>query len=112
MAPLLLAYRSVYRLLRRYQITTGLGWLERGGVYVMANLRGGGEYGPSWHQAALKENRNLCTADMACIAEHLVKRGVTTTGQLAMHGGSNGGLLMGNMLTQYVQLFALPVPLL
>jgi prolyl oligopeptidase len=88
-----------------YQATTGAAWLERGGVYVVANIRGGGEFGPKWHQAALKEKRPRAYEDFAAVAEDLVKRKVTTPRHLGTMGGSNGGLLMGNMLTQYPQLF-------
>lgn len=80
-------------------------WLERGGVYVVANIRGGGEFGPAWHQAALKEHRNKAYEDFAAVAADLVTRGITTVAQLAAIGGSNGGLLMGNMYTTYPQLF-------
>ena len=83
----------------------GRAWLERGGVYVVANIRGGGEYGPRWHQAALRENRLRAYEDFAAVAEDLVKRGITSRAHLGALGGSNGGLLMGNMLTQYPELF-------
>ncbi len=88
-------------LLPGYSGTTGAGWLERGGTYVVANIRGGGEYGPRWHQAALKENRHRAYEDFAAVGEDLVKRGVTTSDALGIMGGSNGGLLMGNMYTLY-----------
>jgi len=92
-------------LLPGYSGTVGSAWLEKGGVYVVANIRGGGEYGPRWHQAALKENRNKAYEDFAAVARDLVERGVTTREQLGARGGSNGGLLMGNMYTQYPELF-------
>jgi prolyl oligopeptidase len=98
-----------------YSGSIGRAWLERGGVYVIANIRGGGEYGPAWHQAALQANRPKAYQDFAAVAEDLVKRGVTSAKHLGAEGGSNGGLLMGNMLTQYPQLFgaiACEVPLL
>lgn len=88
-----------------YNATVGRAWLARGGVYVAANIRGGGEYGPRWHQAALKANRHRAYEDFAAIAEDLVRRGVTTRERLGAMGGSNGGLLMGNMLTLYPQDF-------
>ena len=88
-----------------YQALTGAGWLERGGTYVVANIRGGGEFGPSWHRSALKENRPLAYQDFAAVAEDLVRREVTTPRQLGTMGGSNGGLLMGNMLTRRPELF-------
>jgi prolyl oligopeptidase len=81
----------------RYGATTGLAWLERGGVYVEANIRGGGEFGPSWHQAALKEKRNKAYEDFIAVGEHLIESGICKPKTLAARGGSNGGLLMGNM---------------
>jgi len=98
-----------------YSGSVGRAWLERGGVYVIANIRGGGEYGPDWHQAALRENRPRAYEDFAAVAQDLVKRGVTSAKHLGAEGGSNGGLLMGNMLTTYPQLFgaiSCEVPLL
>ncbi|MDI3281958.1 prolyl oligopeptidase family serine peptidase [Polyangium sp. 15x6] len=88
-----------------YQASTGAGWLERGGVYVVANIRGGGEYGPAWHKAALKENRQRAYDDFIAIAEDLIARKVTSTPKLGIIGGSNGGLLMGVMMTQRPDLF-------
>ncbi|GAA4419315.1 prolyl oligopeptidase family serine peptidase [Georgenia halophila] len=88
-----------------YSAGMGRAWLERGGVYVVANIRGGGEYGPRWHQAALKENRHRAYEDFAAVARDLVARGVTDVDHLGAQGGSNGGLLMGYMLTQYPELF-------
>ncbi|HJT97390.1 MAG TPA: prolyl oligopeptidase family serine peptidase, partial [Rhodanobacteraceae bacterium] len=88
-----------------YSGSAGRSWLERGGVYVIANIRGGGEYGPRWHQAALRQNRLRAYEDFAAVAEDLVKRGITSREHLGAVGGSNGGLLMGNMLTQYPELF-------
>lgn len=99
----------------QYSGSIGRAWLERGGVYVIANIRGGGEYGPAWHQAALKADRPRAYEDFAAVAEDLVKRGVTSAKHLGAEGGSNGGLLVGNMLTEYPQLFgaiACEVPLL
>lgn len=98
-----------------YLGATGKAWIERGGTYVLANIRGGGEYGPAWHQAALKENRHRAYEDFAAVAEDLVERGVTDRAHLAVRGGSNGGLLTGNMLTQFPELFGaviIQVPLL
>jgi len=88
-----------------YSPTLGLAWLERGGVYVVANGRGGGEYGPAWHQAAVKENRHKAYEDFAAVAQDLIARKITSPAHLGAIGKSNGGLLMGNMLTQYPQLF-------
>ncbi|QHO91991.1 S9 family peptidase [Actinomyces sp. 432] len=87
-----------------YLPVTGRAWLERGGTYVVANIRGGGEYGPAWHRAGLRQNRHRVYEDFAAVAQALVERGVTTPEQLAVHGGSNGGLLVGVMLTRYPQL--------
>ncbi len=101
-------------LLPGYSAGVGIAWLARGGIYVVANIRGGGEFGPSWHQAALKERRGRAYEDFVAVAEHLVERGVATTPQLGILGGSNGGLLMGNMLTMRPALFgaiAAQVPL-
>ena len=98
-----------------YSGAIGKGWLEKGGVYVLANIRGGGEYGPRWHQAALKANRHKAYEDFAAIADDLVARKITSPKHLGTMGGSNGGLLMGNMLTQYPEKFGaivVQVPLL
>ena len=88
-----------------YSASVGRAWLSQGGVYVVANIRGGGEYGPRWHQAALKANRNKAYEDFAAVAEDLIARKVTQPKRLGMQGGSNGGLLMGNMTVMYPQLF-------
>jgi prolyl oligopeptidase len=88
-----------------YNGSAGRGWLSQGGVYVVANIRGGGEYGPRWHQAALKERRHRAYEDFAAVAEDLIRRKVTSPKHLGIQGGSNGGLLVGNMLTQHPQLF-------
>ncbi|MDH5821750.1 prolyl oligopeptidase family serine peptidase [Luteimonas sp. RD2P54] len=98
-----------------YSGGTGKGWLERGGTYAVANIRGGGEYGPRWHQAALKANRHKAYEDFAAVARDLIERGVTSPQRLGIRGGSNGGLLTGNMLTRYPELFGavvIQVPLL
>jgi prolyl oligopeptidase len=92
-------------LLPGYGATIGAAWLEKGYVYAVANLRGGGEYGPAWHQAALRENRQRAYDDFIAVAEDLVRRGVTRPERLGISGGSNGGLLMGNMLVQRPELF-------
>ncbi len=88
-----------------YSPSIGAGWLERGGVYVLANIRGGGEFGPKWHYAARKENRQRAYDDFIAIAEDLVARKVTSPRHLGIQGGSNGGLLVGVMLTQRPDLF-------
>jgi prolyl oligopeptidase len=89
----------------RYSSTIGRGWLSGGGTYVVANIRGGGEYGPRWHRAALRENRVRAYDDFAAVAQDLVARGLTTPDRLGIVGGSNGGLLMGVMLTTHPELF-------
>lgn len=88
-----------------YDAVRGRAWLERGGTHVIANIRGGGEYGPDWHQAALGADRPRAFEDFAAVAEDLVALGITTPGMLGAAGGSNGGLLMGAMVTRYPQLF-------
>ncbi len=80
-------------------------WLARGGSFALANIRGGGEYGPGWHTQAMRAGRHKVAEDFAAVATDLVDRGITTAGQLGARGGSNGGLLMGVMLTKYPQLF-------
>ncbi|QDW66950.1 prolyl oligopeptidase family serine peptidase [Luteimonas granuli] len=98
-----------------YSGGVGKGWLELGGTYAVANIRGGGEYGPRWHQAALKANRHKAYEDFAAVAQDMIDRGITSPKHLGIRGGSNGGLLTGNMLTQYPELFGavvIQVPLL
>ncbi len=80
-------------------------WLEAGGAYVIANIRGGGEFGPAWHQAALQANRQRAYDDFAAVAEDLIDTGVTEAAKLGIYGGSNGGLLVGALLTQRPELF-------
>lgn len=88
-----------------YSGMIGRAWLSRGGVYALANIRGGSEYGPRWHQAALKANRHRAYDDFTAVAGDLAARGVTSAARLGAMGGSNGGLLMGNMLTLYPGVF-------
>ncbi len=88
-----------------YNPSVGRAWLSQGRVYVVANIRGGGEYGPRWHQAALKQNRLRAYEDFAAVGEDLISRKVTSREHLGIQGGSNGGLLVGNMLALYPQLF-------
>ena len=98
-----------------YSGGVGKGWLEKGGTYAVANIRGGGEYGPRWHQAALKANRHKAYEDFAAVAKDMIERKITSPAHLGIRGGSNGGLLTGNMLTQYPELFGavvIQVPLL
>lgn len=80
-------------------------WLKAGGAYVIANIRGGGEFGPAWHQAALKENRQKAYDDFAAVAEDLIETGVTESSKLGIYGGSNGGLLVGVAFTQRPELY-------
>ena len=88
-----------------YSGTNGKLWLENGGTYVLANIRGGGEFGPQWHQAGLRTNRQRIYDDLIAVAEALIADGVTTPDTLAVEGGSNGGLLTGVMYTQRPDLF-------
>lgn len=83
-----------------YSSILGKAWLERGGVYALANIRGGGEFGPKWHKSALKENRQLCYDDFIAVAEDLITRKITSPRHLGIMGGSNGGLLVGAVFTQ------------
>lgn len=102
-------------MLPSYSGRLGMAWLDKGGTYVLANIRGGGEYGPKWHQAVIKENRPKVYQDFAAVAQDLIKRKITSPKHLGIQGGSNGGLLTGNMLTQYPDLFGavvIQVPLL
>ncbi|MEJ2544311.1 MAG: prolyl oligopeptidase family serine peptidase [Calditrichaceae bacterium] len=89
----------------RYSATIGNSWLEMGGVYVVANIRGGGEFGPKWHQAALKEHRQRAYDDFYAVAEDLIDRKITSPKHLGIMGGSNGGLLVGVAFTQRPDLF-------
>ncbi len=97
--------------------SAGLGklWLERGGVYVLANIRGGGEFGPAWHEAGLKTKRQIIYDDFAAVARVLIATKVTDAAHLGIRGGSNGGLLMGVEFTEHPDLFKaviIDVPLL
>jgi prolyl oligopeptidase len=88
-----------------YSALRGSAWLSKGGVYALSNIRGGGEYGPSWHQSALKENRHKAYEDFEAIAKDLIAKKITSPKHLGAQGGSNGGLLMGNMITRSPELF-------
>ena len=92
-------------MLPSYLAVSGNLWLKQGGVYVVANIRGGGEFGPRWHQAALKENRQNAYDDFLAVAEDLIERKVTAPARLGIMGGSNGGLLVGVAFTQRPDLF-------
>lgn len=106
-APTLLNAYGGFQIARTptYSATLGKGWLESGGVYVLANIRGGGEFGPRWHEAALKENRQRAFDDFACVARDLIARKITSPRHLGISGGSNGGLLVGVTYTQNPELF-------
>ncbi len=83
----------------------GTTWLQRGGVFVVANIRGGGEFGPAWHQSAIKQNKQKSYDDFAAVAEDLIKAGITKPEHLGIMGGSNGGLLVGAVMVQRPELF-------
>lgn len=87
-----------------YNASAGRAWTTQGGVYVVANIRGGGEYGPRWHQAALKSNRLRAYEDFAAVANDLFARKVSSPRRLGIQGGSNGGLLVGNMVTLFPEI--------
>jgi prolyl oligopeptidase len=97
--PELATYRPVF-----------VGWLAAGGVLAIANLRGGGEFGAAWHEGGRLKRRTNVLEDFEAVAEHLVEQGVTTPGQLALHGRSNGGLLVGATLTRRPDLAAVALP--
>lgn len=88
-----------------YLGSTGKVWLEKGGAYVLSNIRGGGEYGPKWHQAALRENRHKAYEDFYAIAEDIITKKITSAKHLGIRGGSNGGLLTSVAFTQRPELF-------
>jgi prolyl oligopeptidase len=92
-------------LLPGYNATLGKLWLEDGGVYVVANTRGGGEFGPEWHQAAQGKNRQKAHEDFIAVAKDLIARGITSPRRLGIMGGSQGGLFMGVAMTQHPELF-------
>jgi prolyl oligopeptidase len=98
-----------------YSANVGKLWLEHGGVYVLANIRGGGEFGPAWHEAGLKTHRQRIYDDFAAVGQDLVTRGITSPKHLGIEGGSNGGLLMGVEMEQHPTLWnavVIQVPLL
>ena len=88
-----------------YLSIAGLSWIERGGIYVIANIRGGGEYGPHWHTQTQKAGRHKVYEDFSSVAKDLVTQGLTTPAQLGAQGGSNGGLLMGVSFNQHPELW-------
>jgi prolyl oligopeptidase len=98
-----------------YSAIRGKLWLEKGGVFVLANIRGGGEFGPAWHEAGLKTHRQVIYDDFAAVAQDLIARKITSPRHLGIIGGSNGGLLMGVEMTQHPDLWnaiVIQVPLL
>src|SRR6185312_11932207 len=102
-------------MLPSYSATIGKLWLEHGGVFVLANIRGGGEFGPAWHEAGLKTHRQLIYDDFAAVAKDLIARKITSPRRLGIQGGSNGGLLMGVEFNQHPNLWNavdIQVPLL
>jgi prolyl oligopeptidase len=105
--PTLLDGYGAFRVaqLPSYLGTLGRLWLARGGSFALANIRGGGEYGPAWHEQAVRAGRHKVAEDFAAVAQDLVAEGVTTAPQLGAMGQSAGGLLIGVMLTQYPELF-------
>jgi prolyl oligopeptidase len=106
-APTLLNGYGAYgiSMIPTYLAVTGRLWLARGGTFALANIRGGREYGPSWHTQTMRAGRHLVAEDFAAVATDLADRGITTAAQLGATGSSAGGLLMGVMLTQYPYLF-------
>ncbi len=84
----------------------GMFWVEEGNAYVLANIRGGGEYGPQWHRSVLRENRQKSFDDLHAVAEDLIRTGVTAKGRLGISGRSNGGVLVGAALTQRPDLYS------
>ncbi len=94
-----------FPLLPRYDGAIGKLWLERGGVSVIGHIRGGGEFGPNWHEAGRRAGKRVSHDDFAAVAADLVARGVTVPGRIAAEGGSNGGLLIANMLTRWPERF-------
>jgi prolyl oligopeptidase len=98
-----------------YSAVVGKLWLDHGGVYVLANIRGGGEFGPAWHEAGLKTHRQRIYDDFYAVAQDLVTRKITSSRKLGIIGGSNGGLLMGVEFTQHPEMWGavvIQVPLL
>ncbi|MBD3649052.1 MAG: S9 family peptidase, partial [Pseudomonadales bacterium] len=106
-APTLISAYGGFEVARtpEYFSALGIEWLKSGGVYVLANIRGGGEYGPRWHEAALLENRQKAYEDFIAVSEALIEAGITTPEKLAIRGGSNGGLLVMAVTAQRPDLY-------
>lgn len=106
-APVLMSGYGGFNLAREpsYSGAMGKAWLERGGTYVLTHIRGGGEFGTRWHEAGRRAGKKLSHDDFAAIAADLVRRGVTNPKRIAAQGGSNGGILISNMLTRYPERF-------
>jgi prolyl oligopeptidase len=117
LTPTLLTAYGGFQLPRTPQYSAEIGklWLERGGAFVLANIRGGGEFGPKWHEAGLGVKRQIIYDDFAAVAKDLFARNITSPRRLGIQGGSNGGLLMGVELTQHPNMWnavVISVPLL
>jgi prolyl oligopeptidase len=115
--PTLLTAYGGFQIARtpRYSAETGKLWLEQGGAFVLANIRGGGEFGPKWHEAGLGVKRQIIYDDFTAVAKDLFARKITSPRRLGIQGGSNGGLLMGVEFTQHPELWkamVIDVPLL
>jgi prolyl oligopeptidase len=89
---------------------TAAAWLDAGGIYAVANLRGGSEYGEAWHHAGMREKKQTVFDDYVAAAQYLIKEGYTSPAHLAIHGRSNGGLLVGAVMTQHPELFGVALP--
>jgi prolyl oligopeptidase len=107
---MLYAYGGFAASITPYFSPAVIAWMERGGVYAVANIRGGGEYGEAWHQAGTFERKQNVFDDFIAAAEHLIRERYTSPGRLAINGGSNGGLLVGAVMTQRPELIAAAVP--
>ncbi|MEO6444909.1 MAG: prolyl oligopeptidase family serine peptidase [Gemmatimonadaceae bacterium] len=107
---LLYAYGGFAVNMQPYFSPATIAWMEAGGVYASASLRGGGEYGEAWHEAGMQEKKQNVFDDFIAAAEHLIAERYTSPSHLTMQGGSNGGLLVGAIMTQRPELFAVALP--